>query len=119
MPDEGRQIVQYSADELMQMRTTIVGTAFRGPEAVAALARLQKGSVLKLRREPDNPHDANATAIYSDAQHLGYVPRMHNPELAKILDCEPDSLKAEITLEAIVERGQIKFPPKILISDKE
>ncbi len=49
--------------------STVVGRRYH-PCAVA------QGQVLRLRREPDNPHDANAIAVDTlGGQQAGYLPR--------------------------------------------
>ncbi|MCA1743091.1 MAG: HIRAN domain-containing protein, partial [Desulfovibrionales bacterium] len=41
---------------------------------------LKPGQTLKLKREPQNPHDSKAIEVFtSSGQKLGYVPRSHNP----------------------------------------
>jgi hypothetical protein len=47
---------------------------------------LRVGEALKLRREPGNPHDPNAIAVWYKNEHLGYVPRLENRTLAQMLD---------------------------------
>jgi hypothetical protein len=49
-------------------------------------ARLTVGDPLELRRERDNPHDANAVAVLWRGRKLGYVPRRDNAALAWGLD---------------------------------
>ena len=43
------------------------------------------GAELKLVREPDNEHDANAVAVYFHEEQLGYVPRVENTAIAQML----------------------------------
>jgi hypothetical protein len=44
------------------------------------------GERLLLRAEPENPHDANAVAVYrADGVMLGYVPRIANQPIARLL----------------------------------
>jgi hypothetical protein len=48
---------------------------------------LVAGSLLVLKREPANPHDALAIMIFSEAgDRLGYVPRAKNEALARLMD---------------------------------
>lgn len=69
-----------------QMLTFIVGSGYRAG-AREAIADLQKGEALTLRREPENPHDRNAVAVYDACgQHLGYVPRQDAGAVAKVID---------------------------------
>ena len=47
---------------------------------------LRVGEVLRLHREPANPHDPNAIAVWYKNEHLGYVPRRENRTLAQLMD---------------------------------
>lgn len=47
--------------------------------------KLKVGSKLKLRIEPDNPHDPHAVAIYCGSSKLGYVPAEINVTLSLML----------------------------------
>lgn len=53
-------------------------------------SQLTIGSKLTLRREPDNPHDANAIAMYFGTHKLGFVPRDDNHTMAKVMDAGYD-----------------------------
>ena len=62
----------------------VAGTQFR-PGALDSDA-LAPGSLLALRREPGNEHDANAIAVDAGGEHVGFVPREIAAELAPELD---------------------------------
>ena len=62
----------------------VAGTQFR-PRALDSDA-LAPGRPLELRREPANPHDANAIAVHAGGRHVGFVPRELAAELAPELD---------------------------------
>ena len=47
---------------------------------------LKVGDTLTLRREPDNPHDANAVRVDWQGQQLGYLPRSENGAVAAEMD---------------------------------
>ncbi len=47
---------------------------------------LTPGVRLRLRREPENPHDPNAVAVMLGDMRLGYVPRRANLPVAALLD---------------------------------
>jgi hypothetical protein len=96
------------------MKTTIVGTKYRGPAAIAVLGRLRPGDRLRLVREPENPHDPDAVAVYSGTMHIGYIPRGVNREVADAI-MRADSVAAVVTAEAIIERGEVRFAPRIEI----
>jgi hypothetical protein len=71
--------------ETLLLRCHIAGTAYRDLDAVEP--RLQAGDVLRLRREPENPYDTLAIAVYDPrGAHLGYIPRAKNQVLARLLD---------------------------------
>ena len=64
----------------------------RGP---AIWPFLQVGETLHLRREPSNPHDRHAVAVWFRNEHLGYIPRRENRTLAQLLD-QGERLEATI-----------------------
>lgn len=43
------------------------------------------GDLLRLVAEPDNPHDANAVAVWRGDLMLGYMPRAANEFIARLL----------------------------------
>jgi hypothetical protein len=55
-------------------------------EGPRLIDRLTVGGQLRLVREPDNPHDSRAVAIYHQDARIGYVPRARNHEFADRLD---------------------------------
>ena len=70
----------------MSIRYSIVGTHFRGKDAEVALKQLKVGDAVMLVREAGNKFDANAVAIYVGEQHIGYIPKGKNAEIARRLD---------------------------------
>ncbi|WP_246003656.1 HIRAN domain-containing protein [Nocardioides aurantiacus] len=62
------------------------GTGYN--EAATRSGRFTPGALLRLRREPDNPHDANALAVYAerDRNKAGYVPTGQAKRLAPLVD---------------------------------
>jgi hypothetical protein len=94
--------------------TSIVGTRFCDPSAVTLVGALPKGSTVLLRRERDNTHDRNAIRIYYGDTHIGYIPAIDAADIAPVLDRTPaTSFAAQVTDEAIVDRGDIRFVPKL------
>ena len=47
---------------------------------------LTAGDPLQLSREPDNPHDESAVAICWEGVKLGYLPRVENIAVARMMD---------------------------------
>ena len=66
--------------------TCIVGTRFRGAEAITAIRHMRLNSPVRLEREPHNPHDPLAVACYFKGVHVGYIPRQANERIAQALD---------------------------------
>ncbi len=62
----------------------IAGTGHHCDEELGR--RLVNAPALALVREPDNEHDADAIAVQLDGRKVGYIPRCHNPVLARLLD---------------------------------
>ncbi len=70
---------------ILLLETEVAGTAYY--DAKAALPGLAPGDPLALRREPDNRHDALAIEVFAaNGMKLGYVPRIHNPPIARLMD---------------------------------
>lgn len=59
---------------------------FQFHQGQTVVADLQPGHLLLLRREPENPYDDCAIAVYSASTKLGFVPRADNAVLAAMLD---------------------------------
>jgi hypothetical protein len=77
-----RQPVTLVAYELERFH--IAGFQFHeGPELIE---HLEPGCELSLVREPKNPHDQRAVALYFGGVHIGYVPRDRNRTIARMLD---------------------------------
>ncbi len=70
----------------------------------------QVGDLLRLVREPQNPFDSFAVALF-DAKNrkLGYIPRKENKVVAKLLDAQKN-LYAEVTVKAQLDKTTIHYP---------
>jgi HIRAN domain len=69
---------------------------FRYHAAAELWDQLRVGDTLELRREPGNPHDAQAIGVSWRGSKLGYVPRRENGALAWALD-RGEPLQARIS----------------------
>jgi hypothetical protein len=104
-PDEGGQVwiagyhvvdpvssryVPRDSPELATRGLRVVGVAGAGRHHGEALASdaARPGAPLELRRDPGNPHDANAIAVHGagGGEQLGWVPREVAAELAPEID---------------------------------
>lgn len=64
--------------------TKVVGVSFEGRQDV--VAGVEPGAALELRREPDNPHDANAIGVWLGALQLGFIRRPIAARIAPNVD---------------------------------
>ena len=62
--------------------STFFIAGFKNYDGAGELGKLAPGKKLKLRPEPDNPHDPDAVALYRGKTKLGYVPRGENGLIA-------------------------------------
>lgn len=66
------------------LEATIAGFSYyRGDRC---LSSMKNGDALTLKREPNNEHDVRAIEVYWKGQKIGYVPRIHNAALSKLID---------------------------------
>lgn len=70
----------------MQIFSEIVGVHFRPAEAKALHNALQIGENVDLVAEPNNKYDPNAVMVMSEGEHIGYVARVNNYEIADYLN---------------------------------
>ncbi|TXD36729.1 hypothetical protein FRC98_12955 [Lujinxingia vulgaris] len=66
------------------IHTPVAGLQFH--EFQLAAFPLDLGQRLRVVREPDNPYDARAIALYAGDRRIGYVPRRLNKMPARLLD---------------------------------
>ncbi|MBV8198360.1 MAG: DEAD/DEAH box helicase [Candidatus Eremiobacteraeota bacterium] len=67
-----------------RFHTKIAGVSFEGRQDT--IAGLRAGAALNLRREPENPHDANAIAVHYGNLQLGFLNRQLAAHLAPVID---------------------------------
>jgi hypothetical protein len=86
-PESGRYLAR-DAPELLARRWHVTGVAGAGRHHADALSSdaAAPGKPLTLRRDPGNPHDANAIAVHAGDEQVGWVPRELAAELAAELD---------------------------------
>jgi hypothetical protein len=85
---DGRYLTR-DAPELTDRGLRVAGVAGAGRHHATALASdtVAPGRPLTLRRDPENPHDANAIAVENaDGDQIGWVPAELAVELAPALD---------------------------------
>ena len=78
-----------------QFNTKVAGVTFEGRQDIAA--GLTAGVALELRRQPQNPYDANAVSVHYGALQIGFLNREMAAKLAPLIDAEGRRYAAEIT----------------------
>ena len=105
-PDSGDYLAR-DAPQLAERGLRVAGVAGAGAHHAEALQSdaATPGQTLTLRRDRDNPHDANAIAVHpaDGGEQVGWVPRELAAELAPELD-------ADKSWSAIVLREQRASP---------
>lgn len=72
--------------DIFLLECMVAGTGYVD-DLEAKTASLSAGSVLELRREPGNRHDALAILVLNpEGKKIGYVPRDGNPVLSRLMD---------------------------------
>jgi len=69
---------------VMVQRSPLAG--FQYHAAPRLWPELRQGEALTLRREPENPHDPRAIAVFRGTDQLGYLPRAENDVVSRALD---------------------------------
>ena len=70
--------------ELLIQESPVAGFQYHDGEKV--WPRLSSGDSLRLLREPANPYDRQAVAVYWRDSKLGYVPRAANTAVSQMMD---------------------------------
>ncbi len=82
-----------SRRKLILQESPLAGYQYHRASAIWPFLRV--GEPLHLRREPSNPHDRYAVAVWFRNEHLGYIPRRENRTLARLMD-QGERLEARI-----------------------
>lgn len=87
-------VAVQSQQQLEVLDTYVAG--FHYYQSLDIVKRMIPGGPLMLQREPDNSHDENAIVVYWKTQKLGYIPRVNNLALSRLMD-EGREIVAEIS----------------------
>jgi hypothetical protein len=90
----GAGLAENAGVRLLVQSSPLAG--YRYHAAAEVWPALRVGDELRLAREPENPHDANAVSVSWHGRKLGYVPRRENAALAWGLD-RGEPLRARIS----------------------
>jgi len=99
---------------MTQIATVIVGSKFRPKQAREALTMMKPGTEIRLRRDPNNAFDAYAIECHFLGQHVGFIPRQANPEIARAMDSGVKPI-AIVTEPGRIDNGRVAIEPKIRV----
>jgi hypothetical protein len=91
----------------------VAGYQYHNGEKIAN--KIDREKQLALKREPDNPHDKRAIAVYCENKKIGYIAMSDNMPLAALMDngCQlRATCKAYNTDAETWERVEIKVDMK-------
>ncbi|HQI02956.1 MAG TPA: HIRAN domain-containing protein [Deltaproteobacteria bacterium] len=92
-PIGSQDVPRYDPKNILLLQANVAGFRYYRGEKV--WPRIHPGDAIILKREPHNPHDRKAIALYWHDEKLGYIPRTDNSVIANILD-QGATLKASI-----------------------
>ena len=84
---------RYRTRDILLLQANVAGFRYHGGHHV--LSMINEGDPVILRREPHNPYDRRAIALYWRDEKLGYIPRADNVVIANLLD-QGATLKAMV-----------------------
>lgn len=91
------------------------GTSYH--EAAVTAGRFTPGAPVRLVREPENPHDPNAVAVYAETGRrlAGYVPKGQAKRLAQMLDSGADLVAVAVRGSGA---GSNETTPHVLVCER-
>lgn len=97
----------------------VAGTSYH--QAAVKAGRFSPGTEVLLVREPDNPHDTNAIAVYAHTARrpAGFVPKGQARRLAKLIDAGTDLVAVAVRGSgAGAGAGADSVAPHILVCER-
>ena len=87
-------------------------------DGVDVIDKLELGTPVTLRSEPDNPHDPEAVSIYYEDTKLGYIPRYKTCYVSKLLYFgHGDIYEAKINSRKLEEKPEFQFRIVVKLKD--
>ncbi len=75
---------RYDLKTILLLQADVAGLRYH--DGGRHLFEIRPGDPVTLRREPRNPHDRKAVALYWHGRKLGYLPRVDNSVISNLLD---------------------------------
>jgi len=84
----------YPSTSLLIQTSPLAGFQYYAGEKL--WAKMRQGDLLDMLREPGNPYDKRAVALFWNGYKIGYIPRRENTAITQMLDRQM-SLTANIS----------------------
>lgn len=101
-PIGSQDVPRYDQRNILLLQANVAGFRYYRGEKV--WPRIHPGDTITLRREPSNPHDRKAIALYWHCEKIGYIPKADNYVIANLLD-------QGVALNASVKRKNLSLNP--------
>lgn len=75
----------------------VAGVTFEGRQEL--IKKLHPRSIVRLEREPANPHDPYAIKVMADGMHIGYIPK----DLARVVSENWDLYEYKTKIQEILK----------------
>ena len=99
--------------------TTCKIAGFTYYDGIDVLDKLQVGTPVTIKAEPDNPYDPEAVVIYFKDTKIGYIPRTENRTIHWLLYFgHEDILEAKINKRNLDTHPEDQFGIVVKIKDK-
>ena len=92
------------------IEVSVAGVTYYNRQEI--IKKLNKNSIIELRREYNNQFDKNAIAVYANSNQIGYIPKEIAVNLAKRID---GGEKLIASILAIVGGGSYNYGVKLLL----
>jgi len=83
-PIGSQDVPRYDPKNILLLQANVAGFRYYRGEKV--WQHIHPSDPVTLKREPQNPHDRKAVALYWRNEKLGYIPRTDNSVIANLLD---------------------------------
>jgi hypothetical protein len=87
-------------------------------DGLDVIDKLQLGTAVTLKAEPENPHDPDAVAVYFEDKKLGYITRAKNDGVSALLHFGYEKfLEARINSRNLEEKPEFQFRIVVKLKD--
>lgn len=105
-----QDVPRFDTRNILLLNAKVAGFRYYSGERV--WTGIRPGDPVMLKREPGNPYDGRAVALYWHGEKLGYLPRVDNSVIAGLLD-QGASVDAHIARKNLTQDPWEKLVVKV------